>query len=104
MSDFIKADVGKLESFITESENAITEFAAIKDEFDSINKDLMKNWKGEGKKSYKKVADHITEKIGSIKEVLDTINDTLVKDLVAQYQQIDADLSDYNKTAGDAEE
>jgi uncharacterized protein YukE len=103
MSKFIKADIGKLESFITESENAITEFAEIKEEFDDINKTLIKNWKGEGKKAYKQVADHITEKIGSIKEVLDTINDTLVKDLVEQYNKIDADLSEYNKTAGDPE-
>ena len=37
MADFIKADIGKLESFVTQSQEAITEFSAIRDEFDRIN-------------------------------------------------------------------
>ena len=83
MADFVKADIGKLESFITDSEDAIKEFGDIKDEFDRINKDLLANWKGSGSSSYKQVSDHILEKVGGIQDVLNTINDCVVKDLVA---------------------
>ena len=104
MAVFVKADIGKLESFITDSAEAIKEFGDIRKEFERINKDLLDNWKGSGKSSYKDVSDHILEKVGGIQDVLNTINDTVVKDLVAQYNQIDKELGDYNKTAGDPEE
>lgn len=104
MADFVEADIGKLESFITESEEAIKEFGDIKAEFERINKDLLLNWKGSGSSSYKNVSDHILEKVGGIQDVLKTINDNVVKDLVAQYNEIDKELGEYNKTAGDPEE
>lgn len=104
MSEFVKADVGKLESFITESEEAIREFSAIRTEFDRINRDLLSKWEGGGRDSYARVARHITEKIGGIQDILNTINDTVVKDLVSQYQEIDKNLGEYNKTAGEKKE
>lgn len=104
MNEFIKADIGKLESFITDSEEAIKEFAAIRTEFDRINRVLLANWEGSGRTSYNKVAAHITEKIGGIQDILNTINDTIIKDLVYQYNAIDRELGEYNRTAGDPEE
>lgn len=104
MAEFIKADIGKLESFIMESEEAIQEFSAIRDEFDRINRVLLAEWQGSGKQAYKETADHITEKIGGIKDILDTINDVVVKDLVAQYKALDSELAEYNRTAGEPEE
>lgn len=104
MAEFVRADIGKLESFVSESEEAIKEFAAIRNEFDRINRTLLANWEGSGRNAYKKVAENITEKIGGIKDVLDTINDTVVKDLIAQYHAIDLDLGEYNRTAGEVEE
>lgn len=104
MADFIKADIGKLESFLTGSAEAIKEFAAIRTEFERINSVLLSNWQGSGRGAYKEVADHILEKIGGIEEILNTINDTVVRDLVDQYKAIDKDLGEYNRTAGEAEE
>ena len=94
MSEFIKADIGKLEGFLTGSEEAIKEFAAIRTEFERINSTLLANWDGVGRASYKSVSDHILEKVGGIQEVLNTINDTIVRDLVDQY----------NRKAGEPEE
>lgn len=104
MAEFIRADIGKLESFITESEEAIREFSAIRTEFDRINRDLLANWDGLGKSAYSRVSGHITEKIGGIQDILNTINDTIVKDLVSQYNEIDKSLGEYNRTAGDKKE
>ena len=104
MSEFVRADIGKLESFISESEEAIKEFAAIRNEFDRINRTLISNWEGSGKNSYSRVAEHITEKIGGIQDILNTINDQVVKDLVNQYHEIDKNLGEYNRTAGDKKE
>ena len=104
MADFIKADIGKLESFVTQSEEAITEFADIREEFDRINFTLMANWEGAGKTAFQQVALHITENIENISDVLNTINDEVVNDLIEQYKQIDNDLGQYNITAGDPEE
>lgn len=104
MSDFIRADIGKLESFMTESNEAIKEFADIRTEFARINTTLLKNWDGSGKAAYKSVSDSILDKVTGIQEVLTTINDTVVKDLVAQYNQIDQELGDANRKAGEPEE
>ena len=38
MADFIRADIGKLEGFLKDSAEAIKEFAAIRTEFDRINR------------------------------------------------------------------
>lgn len=103
MSGFVRADIGKFESFITESEEAITEFSNIRNEFDRINSTLLANWEGSGKSAYKQVADHITEKVGGIKDILDTINDTVVKDVVKHYKSVDSELGEYNRHAGDSE-
>ncbi len=104
MAEFIRADIAKLESFVSESEEAIREFADIRTEFDRINNTLLANWDGVGSSAYSKVAKNITEKIGGIKDVLDTINDSVVKDLIEQYKQLDKDLGDYNRKAGEPEE
>jgi uncharacterized protein YukE len=101
MSEFVRADIAKLESFVSESQEAIQEFAAIRTEFDRINDTLLADWDGVGKNAYKKVAKNITEKIGGIKDVLDTINDSVVRDIIEQYNQIDKDLADYNRKAGE---
>jgi uncharacterized protein YukE len=97
MSEFVRADIGKLESFVTESEEAITEFANIREEFERINNTLLGKWEGSGRSAYKKVADNITEKIGGISDVLNTINDTIVKDIIEKYNTVDKDLAEYNR-------
>ena len=104
MSDFVKADIGKLEGFVSQSEEAIKEFGDIRTEFERINSTLLDNWDGLGKASYKSVSDHILEKVGGIQDVLNTINDTVVKDLSDQYNAIDKELGDYNRNAGEPEE
>ena len=103
MAEFVKADITKLESLIKESEEAIQEFADIRNEFDRINRTLLGKWEGAGKVAYQNMTDHITEKIGGIKDILDTINNTILKDLVAQYKVIDSELAEYNRTAGEDE-
>lgn len=103
-SKFVRADIGKLEIFVSESAEAIREFAAIRDEYDRINRTLLSQWEGSGKNAYKEIADHITEKIGSIKDILDVINDKVLKDVIEQYHSVDKELAEYNRHAGDPED
>jgi len=54
-----------------------------------------------GSNSYRTVVDNITEKIGGIKDLLDTINTEIVQDLIQQYVKIDQELATYNRSAGE---
>ena len=75
-------------------------FSEIKKEFDNINLTLLKNWEGNGKTAYKRVSDHITEKVADIESVLTTINDKVLKDIISEYKKIDKELGNYNRTVG----
>ncbi|MBQ1517063.1 MAG: hypothetical protein IIZ46_02515 [Clostridia bacterium] len=102
--EFIRADIGKFESFMSESEDCIREFGEIRDEFERINSTLLQNWDGLGKASYENVVSHVTEKIGGINDVINTINDSVIKDIVEYYNKLDKELGDYNRTAGEPKE
>ena len=58
---FVSADIGKISKFMSESAEAIHEFDAIKEKFNSINSTLLSKWKGEGAEAYKRETDHILE-------------------------------------------
>ena len=103
MSEFIRADITRLEGFVTQSEEAIQEFADIRNEFDEINKTLLNNWKGSGKNAYEDLSSDILEKVGGISDVLNTINDTILKDIIDKYNSVDRELAEYNRTAGNKE-
>lgn len=100
---FKRIDVSKLESFVTESKEAITEFSKIREEFNRINNALMAEWEGSGKSAYKNVTDHIFEKIGSIEAALNEINNNVLTDIIAHYNSLDKDLADYYNNAGKSE-
>lgn len=103
MGAFIEADIEKLENFVSQSAEAISEFKAIKEKFNQINSELLVSWKGNGADAYKKETDHILEKIGSLKEVLDTINEDILKDVIETYNQLDSDLAEFNKNPSSEE-
>jgi len=96
-SAFVSADIEKLVRFESRSRNAIDEFSAIKKKFNDINKTLLDNWKGDGKEAYQQVSDHILENIGGIKDILDSINECVVKDTKDAYLNLDEELGDFNK-------
>lgn len=101
---FVSADIGKISKFMAESAEAITEFDAIKEKFNSINSTLLGKWKGEGADAYKRETDHILENIGGIKDVLDGMNNEAVKSIKDEYTRIDNELGEYNRnppTEGD---
>jgi len=97
MGAFVEADIGKIEKFEQESQEAITEFQAIKDKFNQINETLLSSWKGSGAKAYKKETDHILEKIGGVKDVLDTINSGVIRDVKDAYNKLDEQLAEFNR-------
>ena len=70
---------------------------AIKKEFQRINKELLSGWKGVGADAYKYETDHILEKIGSVDDVLEMINNSAVKDIRDNYSKLDDDLAEFNK-------
>ena len=94
---FVSADINKILQFEKKSAEAITEFNAIKDKFNSINSILLGKWKGEGADAYKYETDHILEKIGGIKDILDSINNGAVKDVKDNYLSLDEELGEFNK-------
>lgn len=91
------ADIEKLVQFETDSQDAITEFERIKSKFKEINDTLLSKWQGAGANQYKKEIDNILEKIGSVADVLDAINNGVVKSAKDAYLQLDADLAAFNE-------
>ena len=94
---FVSADIEKLVQFEKDSADAIKEFNAIKRKFESINNTLLKTWEGEGAEAYQYETDHILEKIGSIEDVLKTLNEGVIKDIKDAYLKLDDDLAEFNK-------
>ena len=101
---FVSADIDKIAQFEEKSQQAIAEFDEIKAKFDEINATLLGQWKGEGADAYKLETDHILEKIGSIKDILDGINNGVVKDVKDNYLSLDEELGNFNKNPQSAEE
>lgn len=50
-----------------------------------------------GANAYRKETDHILENIGGIKDILDSINNSAVKDIRENYSKLDEDLAEFNK-------
>ena len=94
---FNSADTSKIAKFEEDSKKACAEFKAIQREFKRINKDLLSGWKGVGADAYKYETDHILEKIGSIDDVLDALNNSAVKDLRENDSKLDEDFAEFNK-------
>jgi cell division ATPase FtsA len=84
------ADIEKLVQFEKDSQVAKTDFDNIIKEFKRINE-------GAGANQYRKEVEHILEKIGSVGEVLDAINEGAVKSARDAYLQLDADLAAFNE-------
>lgn len=99
MSDsaFKSADTTKIADFEKKSADVIREFTAIKEDFDRINSELLGAWKGSGANAYKYETDHIFEKIGSVEDVLNAINESAVKDIRNTYSEADEQLGEFNK-------
>ena len=99
MSDsaFQSADTTKIAEFERQSAEVISEFTAIKEEFGRINGALLGARKGSGAKAYKFETDHILEKIGSVEDVLNAINESAVKDIRSTYSEADEQLGEFNR-------
>lgn len=99
MSDsaFKSADTTKIAEFERQSAEVISEFAAIKEAFGRINGTLLGAWKGSGANAYKFETDHILEKIGSVEDVLNAINESAVKDIRSTYSEADEQLGEFNR-------
>ncbi len=101
--NFVSADIEKLAKFESKSQEVIKEFDAIKTKFEKINTTLLKKWEGEGADEYKTETDHILEKIGGVKDVLDGINNGVVKDVKDSYTKLDEDLDTFNRNPQSAQ-
>ena len=95
--DYVSADIGKIAKFESQSQEAIAEYDAIKAKFDEINSTLLSKWEGGGADAYKKETDHILENIGGIRDILDGINNGVVKDIKDNYMKLDNDLAEFNR-------
>ena len=106
MAEFVSADISKITKFESGSAEVIAEFNSIRDEFDSINSTLLGKWRGEGANAYRNETDHILENIGGIKEILDSINNSVVKDIKDSYLELDNALCEFNRNpqSGESDE
>ncbi len=102
MGAFIEADIGKLEAFVDQSDDVITEFGNIKTEFNNINSTLLSKWEGNGADEYKFETDHILENLQNIKDVLDGMNETL-NNIISSYNELDSELGEFNKNPSEGE-
>lgn len=96
MGAFIEADIGKLEGVITKGQEIITEFNKIKSDFETINSTLLSNWKGYGADAYKYETDYIMENLVNVEEVINSINDSAINDIIDNYNKLDEELGDFN--------
>lgn len=98
MSDgFVSADIEKMEKFESESKEVIKEYDDIKNKFNDINTTLLNKWKGAGADAYQKETSHILDNIGGIADILDSINNSVVKDIKDNYNKLDEELGEFNK-------
>ncbi len=102
-SAFVSADISKIADFERDSADAIKEFAAIREEFERINSVLLGTWKGTGANAYKYETDHILEKIGSVEDVLNAINEGAVKSIRTTYSDFDDEMGEFNRDPGEGE-
>jgi uncharacterized protein YukE len=96
-SAFVSADIEELINLEKRSESAIKEFDRIKAEYEEINSTLVKKWIGEGADSYLDDTSKIMEKIGGIKDVLDSLNNEAVKAIKDSYMKLDDTLGEFNR-------
>lgn len=102
--EFKSADTTKIAEFETKSAEVIKEFASIKEDFGKINEELLGAWKGAGADAYKYETDHILEKIGSVEDVLNAINESAVKDIRTSYSEVDKQLGEFNRNPNAGED
>lgn len=102
-NSFVSADIEKIAQFERKSQEAITEFDAVKTKFNEINTTLLSKWEGEGSDAYKLEVEHILENIGGIKDILDGINNEVVKDVKDSYIKLDEELGEFNKNPQSAQ-
>ncbi|MCL2808200.1 MAG: hypothetical protein FWD27_08655 [Coriobacteriia bacterium] len=94
---FVSADIDKIASFERQSEEAIAEYDLIREKFEKTNTTLLGKWKGGGADAYKLETDHILENVGSIKDILEEINNSVVKDIKENYLALDEALGEFNR-------
>lgn len=104
MSDFIEADVEKLQTFVTESQDLVNVFNNIKLEFEDINTRLLSIWEGAGAEAYKQEAEHILENVGGLEENLKEMNENVLQTIIDNYSKLDDDLAEFNKNPSSGEE
>ncbi|MBQ6251438.1 MAG: hypothetical protein IJK57_07150 [Ruminococcus sp.] len=104
MSEFVSADIEKFVEFETQAQEAIEEFQSIKDTFDDINSTLLSKWQGAGKDAYEQESSHIMENVTGIETILNTICDSVIKDVKDAYLQLDEELGAFNQNPSGGEQ
>lgn len=100
---FIKADIGAVSTFETDSSSAKEEFKSIQNDFKNVNSTLLAKWVGQGANAYKDETDDILERCGEIAGTLDAIIEATAK-IKQQYLDTDEALKQENLKAGKQEE
>lgn len=104
MGAFIEADIGKLEEFVSGSEDIVKRFSDLKEEFKIINSDLLSKWKGAGADAYKYETDHILENVQNVEDELKEMCEGVISDIIKAYNDLDEELNSINLDPSSASE
>ena len=94
MSEFVSADIEKFVEFETQAQEAIEEFQST----------LLSKWQGAGKDAYEQESSHIMENVTGIETILNTICDSVIKDVKDAYLQLDEELGAFNQNPSGGEQ
>lgn len=97
-------DMVEFSKFLEDSPKLVEEFENIKKDFNKVNEDLLKVWVGEGADEYKYETDHILEKIGDLKAIIEAINITTINEIRQKFSDADAELAKFNREQASDEE
>lgn len=101
MAEFRVLDTGKFDDFIGQKDNLIKRYNELSEEYDTIVKNLLENWKGRGAKAFDEDAKAIKMNIAGLHEILNSMCDVLI-DCKEVFVECDEALCESNKTAFDA--
>lgn len=100
MADFNVLDTRKFDDFISQKDSLIKRYDELSEEYDTIIKNLLENWKGRGADAFAEDSQAIKMNIAGISEILNTMCDVLI-DCKSVFSECDEALHESNKTAFD---
>lgn len=96
IAEFQLLDTGYIQAFIGKQEEIKSQYRDLLTRYDTITKQLMENWKGNGADAFREDAQKVTKNIAGIGDILTTMCDAL-NDCLDIISECDASLGKANR-------